>query len=40
MERTEIESLGEFGLIQHLTQNNETRQASTMLSVGDDAAVI
>ena len=40
MDRTEIESLGEFGLIQHLTQNNETRQASTMLSVGDDAAVI
>lgn len=40
MERTEIESLGEFGLIQHLTQNNEIRQASTMLSVGDDAAVI
>lgn len=40
MERTEIESLGEFGLIEHLTQNNETKQATTMLSVGDDAAVI
>ncbi len=40
MERTEIESLGEFGLINHLTQNNETVQASTLLSVGDDAAVI
>jgi len=40
MERTEIESLGEFGLIQHLTQNNETKQATTMLSIGDDAAVI
>lgn len=39
-ERTEIESLGEFGLIDHLTQNNETKQASTLLSVGDDAAVI
>ncbi|MBC7874725.1 MAG: thiamine-phosphate kinase [Ferruginibacter sp.] len=39
-ERTEIASLGEFGLIDHLTQNNETRQASTILSVGDDAAVI
>ena len=38
--RTEIASLGEFGLIDHLTQNNETRQASTILSVGDDAAVI
>ncbi len=40
MERTEIASLGEFGLIDHLTQNNETRQSSTILSVGDDAAVI
>jgi len=39
-ERTEIASLGEFGLIEHLTRNNETRQASTILSVGDDAAVI
>ena len=39
-ERTEISSLGEFGLIDHLTQNNETRLASTILSVGDDAAVI
>ena len=40
MERTEISSLGEFGLIDHLTQNNETKNASTILSVGDDAAVI
>lgn len=40
MERTEIASLGEFGLIKHLTQNNETRQAGTLLSIGDDAAVI
>lgn len=40
MDRTEIASLGEFGLIEHLTKNNETRQASTILSVGDDAAVI
>ncbi len=38
--RTEIASLGEFGLIEHLTMNNETRQAGTLLSVGDDAAVI
>lgn len=38
--RTEIATLGEFGLIDHLTQNNETRNASTVLSVGDDAAVI
>ncbi len=39
-QRTEISSLGEFGLIDHLVQQNETRQASTLLSVGDDAAVI
>ena len=39
-ERTEVASLGEFGLIDHLTRNNETRQASTILSIGDDAAVI
>lgn len=38
--RTEIASLGEFGLIEHLTQNNETKNASTVVSVGDDAAVI
>jgi thiamine-monophosphate kinase len=38
--RTEISSLGEFGLIDHLTQNNEIRNASTILSIGDDAAVI
>lgn len=39
-QRTEISSLGEFGLINHLTKNNEIRNASTILSVGDDAAVI
>ena len=39
-ERTEISTLGEFGLIDHLTENNEIRNASTILSVGDDAAVI
>ena len=39
-ERTEISSLGEFGLIDHLTRNNEVRNASTILSVGDDGAVI
>ncbi len=38
--RTEISSLGEFGLIDHLTRNNETRHASTLVSVGDDAAVL
>lgn len=39
-ERTEIASLGEFGLIDHLTRNNDLKNASTVLSVGDDAAVI
>jgi thiamine-monophosphate kinase len=39
-ERTEIASLGEFGLIDHLTKNNETRNASTIVSIGDDAAII
>src|ERR1043165_8901826 len=39
-QRTEIASLGEFGLIDHLTKNNETIQAGTILSVGDDAAII
>jgi thiamine-monophosphate kinase len=39
-QRTEINSLGEFGLIAHLTKNNENRNVSTVLSVGDDAAVI
>jgi thiamine-monophosphate kinase len=38
--RTEIASLGEFGLIEHLTKNFEIHNASTILSVGDDAAVI
>jgi thiamine-monophosphate kinase len=38
--RTEISSLGEFGLIHHLTQNIELQNASSVLGVGDDAAVI
>lgn len=40
IERTEISSLGEFGLIEHLTQNIELQNASSVLGVGDDAAVI
>lgn len=39
-ERTEIEDLGEFGLIDYLTRNIELYNASTVLGVGDDAAVI
>src|SRR5215218_6583217 len=38
--RTEISSLGEFGLIDHLTKNIEIQNASTIVGVGDDAAVI
>ncbi|HEX7905888.1 MAG TPA: thiamine-phosphate kinase [Chitinophagaceae bacterium] len=39
-QRTEIGSLGEFGLIEHLTKNIELQNASSVLGVGDDAAVI
>lgn len=39
-ERTEISDLGEFGLIHHLTKNIELHNASSVLGVGDDAAVI
>lgn len=39
-ERTEIATLGEFGLIEHLTQNIELQNASSVIGVGDDAAII
>ena len=39
-ERTEISDLGEFGLIDHLTKNIELQNVSSLLGVGDDAAVI
>lgn len=39
-ERTEVNSLGEFGLIEYLTRNIELQQASTIVGVGDDGAVI
>ena len=39
-ERTELSSLGEFGLIKHLTQFIELKNESTIKGVGDDAAVI
>src|SRR5579863_6622983 len=38
--RTEISSLGEFGLIEHLTKNIEFQNASSIVGVGDDAAVV
>lgn len=40
MARTEISTLGEFGLIKHLTDKLPTLQSSTLKGVGDDAAVI
>ncbi len=40
MSRTEIQDFGEFGLIHHLTKNIELQNASSILGVGDDAAVI
>jgi thiamine-monophosphate kinase len=39
-ERTEISSLGEFGLIDHLTKNIELQNVSSLLGVGDDAAIV
>ncbi|WP_397302548.1 thiamine-phosphate kinase [Nonlabens ulvanivorans] len=39
-QRTSIENLGEFGLIDHITQNIELNQDSTLKGIGDDAAVI
>lgn len=38
--RTEISTLGEFGLIEHLTKNFEIQSASTIVGIGDDAAVV
>lgn len=38
--RTEISTLGEFGLIDHLTKNIKLTQPTTVKGVGDDAAII
>lgn len=40
MKRTEIASLGEFGLIEHLEKHISLTQPSTKKGIGDDAAVI
>ncbi len=40
MQRTEISSLGEFGLIKHLTEKFKITNPSTVKAVGDDAAVL
>ncbi len=39
-ERTALEQLGEFGLIDHLTQNFAIAHKSTIKGIGDDAAVL
>jgi thiamine-monophosphate kinase len=38
--RTDLKEIGEFGLIDHLTKNFISVNESTLLGVGDDAAVI
>ncbi|NDV69330.1 thiamine-phosphate kinase [Dysgonomonas sp. 25] len=40
MQRTEIASLGEFGLIEHLTKNITLKNPSSVKGVGDDAAIL
>ena len=40
MARTEISTLGEFGLIKHLTEGLKIEQPSTQKGIGDDAAVM
>ena len=39
-QRTEIATLGEFGLIRHLTSDIRLQNSSTLRGVGDDAAVM
>ncbi len=39
-QRTALENLGEFGLIKHLTKNFELNQSSSIVGIGDDAAVL
>ena len=38
--RTDVNELGEFGLIEHLTEHFSNKNKSTIKGVGDDAAVI
>lgn len=40
MQRTEISQYGEFGLIKHLTEKFKIKNESTLVGVGDDAAVL
>ena len=38
--RTSLEELGEFGLIEHLTKNFSIQHKTTVLGIGDDAAIV
>ena len=38
--KTDISTLGEFGLIEHLTKDIKIKNSSTVKAVGDDAAVL
>ncbi len=38
--KTTLSELGEFGLIEHLTTNFSIKNSSTILGIGDDAAVL
>ena len=40
MSKTRIESLGEFGLIKHLTKDIKTKNESTVYGIGDDTAIV
>src|SRR5690606_18265052 len=39
-QRTPLEQMGEFGLIDHLTKNFRLGQPSSLRGIGDDAAVL
>lgn len=39
-ERTELSALGEFGLISHLAKHFAPKNESTILGIGDDAAIV
>ena len=39
-EKTDLSTLGEFGLIEHLTKNFTIKHQSTIKGIGDDAAVL
>jgi thiamine-monophosphate kinase len=40
IKRTDVNEIGEFGLIDHLTKDFLSHQSSTLKGIGDDAAVI